>query len=1140
MSISFSIQYGLVSAKDILRKSKCELYSCLYNECTIWWTDQNTSSSSSSCCEHTIVDPRLGPRWSREVCMYCKKQGMYCNCDVMGHIRLPFPIVWTHFVPHILKEFRNSLCVHCFHVKKKKKLKRIEEIGPSSSSSLCESCGNPASTAGKTATFDSKTGMFSLNGEVQSNVRIVEILARSTRPTLVHAFCTVLPVLKSLVRPFQLHETEMKPHALTIVYHELMQFLKKHKWLPHSNEEEEQEQQEVSPSLVSELYHRVNAFAKKQTVEKSQLSRGGTVGWEYQRAVPGILDQLGGRDGAFREVLHGKRVDFTARSVITSNPYLKIDEVGIPKKMASLLTIRERIHRYNIDWRKHCLVNGRIQRVYLHRGHTTTVYRVIESNTTWLVETLCIGDEVDRFLENGDVVVFGRQPTLHTGSMLGFTVHLVDGLTLQMNVDVTPPFNADFDGDCMWIVVPQSLSARADVQEIMHVSHHLRDANGKRQYGLIQNALWGAQHALHSNQICPLVYMDCALLMATTKTTTTTIKTTTIGKQSYGPPALWVRSQNQFFYTGYQLLSLALPESLNVYSETVYIRNGILIWMDASADIQTLLGYVPDVCFFDCLWRIRNMMNIYITRHTSFSLGLRDCIVPSSSVPLQSIDEAIHHVKKKTTSSSMVTNRIAELVEYGVKGKWKDLTNMSTYIGAPMVGAKPLRRFVNHIRVLPVSAENEIVIERGFLQGLTPVQMFALACKARHDVTARALLTAETGYLSREVNHLLLPLRKRNDRSIRTDENHMVQFPNEEEEEKTVFSVLPEEAVGLLAASAIGAPLTQSVLDTFHCSDSQDSTSAVVASATLQDLLQHESGEGMECLVPFHDEEDHNSEEFRLLARHIHILPDGLETHPSYVNRFFRVFPQWSMCLFTRPVVKITFGPRLYEFDILLKKLLLLYGVEEFYLSDSEYDPVFELQLSYSDYMEKLSPYLCVFDLDRYPVLERANHNHHIRVSLCSKELFFSEFVPTFQLYTLQGVEFTSCARVVSNTLSLLGIEAARAALVKELRRLLPNIQDTHLRLLADTMTSQGTVHRATYSTGISQQTTSTMGLASFEHAVETLVKSAILGKEESASHPLFQLISGQKVSTGTNGDFDIRQEEEETMMTYTPAPWDA
>ena len=149
-----------------------------------------------------------------------------------------------------------------------------------------------------------------------------------------------------------------------------------------------------------------------------------------------------------------KRVDFSGRSVITPDPYINIDQLGVPKKIAMELTIPEEVTPYNIKYLTSLVKNGRdeypganfVLRLNYRDGKTEV--QKIDLKYRKKSIKLNIGDIVERHSVNGDYILFNRQPTLHKPSMMGHKMHVLnrdDVFTLRMNVSSCAPYNADFD-----------------------------------------------------------------------------------------------------------------------------------------------------------------------------------------------------------------------------------------------------------------------------------------------------------------------------------------------------------------------------------------------------------------------------------------------------------------------------------------------------------------------------------------------------------------------------------------------------------------------------------------------------------------------------------------------------------------------
>jgi DNA-directed RNA polymerase subunit A' len=192
------------------------------------------------------------------------------------------------------------------------------------------------------------------------------------------------------------------------------------------------------------------------------------------RPLKTISQRLKGKEGRFRGSLSGKRVNFSARTVISPDPDIDIDEVGIPEAVAKELTITVNVTERNIDVMRATVNRGRTHPGvnYVRRTDGRKV-KVTESNYETLAEELDIGWKVERHLVDGDLVLFNRQPSLHRLSIMAHYLRVMPGRTFRLNPTVCPPYNADFDGDEMNMHVLQTEEARAEAKILMAVQRNI-------------------------------------------------------------------------------------------------------------------------------------------------------------------------------------------------------------------------------------------------------------------------------------------------------------------------------------------------------------------------------------------------------------------------------------------------------------------------------------------------------------------------------------------------------------------------------------------------------------------------------------------------------------------------------------------
>lgn len=200
----------------------------------------------------------------------------------------------------------------------------------------------------------------------------------------------------------------------------------------------------------------------------------------YGRMIRGFVQRLKGKQGRFRGNLSGKRVDFSGRTVISPDPNLGIDEVAVPARIAMNMTYPEKVNKQNIDKLRGCIRGGARHHpganfIIKGRDGRRTVLRMVPAKPELdkLAARLEIGDTVERHLEDGDIVLFNRQPSLHKLSILAHRAKIRPWRTFRLNECVCNPYNADFDGDEMNLHVPQTEEARTEAIELMGVKHNL-------------------------------------------------------------------------------------------------------------------------------------------------------------------------------------------------------------------------------------------------------------------------------------------------------------------------------------------------------------------------------------------------------------------------------------------------------------------------------------------------------------------------------------------------------------------------------------------------------------------------------------------------------------------------------------------
>lgn len=164
--------------------------------------------------------------------------------------------------------------------------------------------------------------------------------------------------------------------------------------------------------------------------------------------------RLKAKDGRIRSNLMGKRVNFTARTVITSDPNISVNELGVPLKIAMNVTFPETVTDHNIEYLTKLVKNGRDKYPganFVYQNNNSIGRRILPIHLRYRKDIdLKHGDIVERHLTDGDFVLLNRQPTLHKQSVMAHRIKVIDDpdlLTFRLSVAATTPYNADFDGD---------------------------------------------------------------------------------------------------------------------------------------------------------------------------------------------------------------------------------------------------------------------------------------------------------------------------------------------------------------------------------------------------------------------------------------------------------------------------------------------------------------------------------------------------------------------------------------------------------------------------------------------------------------------------------------------------------------------
>ncbi len=471
------INFGLLSPENIRKMSVTKIVT------------PDTYDEDGYPIEAGLMDPRLGVIDPGLRCRSCGSKGGDCQGH-FGHINLARPVIHVGFADTIHKILR-STCSKCGRVllteseiidyKEKigSKLQNeesitavIKEIYTVARRDKCPHCDEEKEEIKIDKPVSIVEGNYKLtSSEVRERLEKInedDYLLIGINPEVAKPewmVLTVLPVPPVTVRPSITLETgERSEDDLT---HKLVDILR-------INQRLKENMEAGAPQLIVEdlwellQYHVTTYFDNEASGVPPARHRSG-------RPLKTLAQRLKGKEGRFRSNLSGKRVNFSARTVISPDPNISINEVGVPEMIAREVTVPVYVTDWNIEDMREHIENG----PKIHPGANYVIrpderkIRVYEETKDSILEKLEPGYVVERHLMDGDIVLFNRQPSLHRMSMMAHEVKVLPYKTFRLNLCVCPPYNADFDGDEMNMHVFQTEESRAEAKSLMRVQEHI-------------------------------------------------------------------------------------------------------------------------------------------------------------------------------------------------------------------------------------------------------------------------------------------------------------------------------------------------------------------------------------------------------------------------------------------------------------------------------------------------------------------------------------------------------------------------------------------------------------------------------------------------------------------------------------------
>ena len=625
--------------------------------------------------------------------------------------------------------------------------------------------------------------------------------------------CQVLPVPPPAVRPSVKHDAQQRSEDdLTHIYSNI---IKTNKDLG------EKLANKASANVIEGLTTVLQYFVAM--IVNNKVKGADSLRQRSGRPLNCIMGRLNSKFGRIRGNLMGKRVDFSARSVITGDPNLSIRELGVPLKIAMNITKPVVVNDKTRNFLLKLVQTGPEEhpgaKILEKKNGDNISLRYVDRDSIKLEN----GDIVHRHMMDGDAVLFNRQPSLHRMSMMCHIVKIMKkGDTFRMNVGDTKPYNADFDGDEMNMHMPQNIMAETELKNLAAIPYQIiSPASSSPIIGIFQDSMLGSYRFTRPNlKVTPKQAMNLLMMY----------------------PNVDVEKLNKKELTSCDVLSQIMP------SLTIKRKTGLF---DESEDYETSnnvleirngeykRGQLDKKCFgnngithrifndfgnraaSDFIDNLQNIITEYM-KSSAFSVGISDLIadkkttdsiiqaITAQKQEAQSIIDKVHlgifenntsytnneefessinnvlneatkqagNIGRKSLSKN---NRFLMIVNSGSKGSSLNISQMISCVGQQNVEGKRIpygfdNRTLPHFSKYDDSPGSRGFVENSYITGLTAPELFFHAMGGRVGLIDTAVKTSQTGYIQRRLIKGLEDLKVEYDMSVRNNKGKIIQF----------------------------------------------------------------------------------------------------------------------------------------------------------------------------------------------------------------------------------------------------------------------------------------------------------------------------------------------------------------------------
>ncbi|PIN94064.1 hypothetical protein COU61_00610 [Candidatus Pacearchaeota archaeon CG10_big_fil_rev_8_21_14_0_10_35_13] len=842
-----------------------------------------------------------------------------------------------------------------------------------------------------------------------------------------------------------------------------------------------------------------------------------------------ITERIKGKQGRIRKNLSGKRVNFSSRTVISPDPALHINEVGVPLEVARIITVAEAVTTANIDMLKKLVESD----VYPGANYIIRPdgrkKRITPELKQEIIDELTPGYVVERHLTDGDVVLFNRHPSLHRASLMSHSVRVLPYKTFRFHPAATFPYNADFDGDEMNIHSPQTEEAKAEARVLLDVKQNLiSPKNNTNLLGCITDAVTG-NFLLGNSEVSrgdAMQYLfNSGVIKEFSKKTVSGLEvfSSLIPKEIDTSKIKVVDSSLFGVEEGSMIKNIdsvlgrdkALEVLRNVFALGVnYIsRNGITISLNDLSVNDKVKGKVNDT-FRDAEKKTQEIID-------AFNAGNLEQIPGKTKEESREIKilQILNSVRTKigavVKEEFPKENPVSSMINSGAGGNMLHISQISCSAGQQSLWTKRIEigfknRTLSFFKPYDLSPVARGFIYSSYSKGLSPKEFFFGAITGRDSLMDTALRTPKSGYLYRRLANALQDLKVEYDHTVRDASGNIVQFiyggdgKDVSKLHRGEFSAIaPGEGIGMVTAQSFGEPSTQMTLNVFHLAGVQE-MQVTQGLPRIIEILNAKKQPSTPTMEVWLDKDFNNDKDAKIIAEKIK------------ESRFKDIISDITINFSDKRIVINLDNKALRETHITTDGVVTKLTDKGFNVKSKGPSTV--------EVSDKNLDFKALYKLkEKLKATVISGITGVSQVLVIKRDSNYVVLVAGSNLKDVFNVKGVNTNKTWSNNLfevqEVLGVEAARGVIIKEIKKVLEgqgiDIDYRHLELVADTMTATGGVKGVTRM-GIIAEKSSVLARASFETPVKQFVDATVSGKDDELASVVENIILNQPVPIGT------------------------